>query len=62
MSILKIILGSLLISVGLFFSIVYGNLLVSGYSFGQYLMFLIKRGIILWFLGGLIIIYKGMRR
>lgn len=62
MNIFKIVFGSLLVSIGLFWIIVYLNLFYIGYSFLDFVYFIIRRGIILFFLGGIFFIYKGMGR
>ena len=59
MSILKIVLGCVLISIGLFFVIIYVNLFYIGYTFFDFVYFIIRSGIILFFLGGFFLIYKG---
>lgn len=58
MSIFKILLGCLLISIGLFFTIIYLNLLIIGYTFLEFGYFIISKGIILFYLIGIILIYK----
>lgn len=60
MSILKIVLGCVLISIGLFFVIIYVNLFYIGYTFFDFVYFIIRKGIILFFLSGFFLIYKGM--
>jgi hypothetical protein len=62
MNIIKIVAGSLLVSIGLFLIIIYLNLFYIGYSFLDFVYFIIRRGIILFFLGGVFLIYKGMGR
>ena len=62
MNIFKIVFGSLLVSIGLFLIIIYLNLFYIGYSFLDFVYFIIRRGIILFFLGGIFLIYKGMGR
>ncbi|MBD9106418.1 hypothetical protein EGP99_01275 [bacterium] len=62
MNIFKIVFGSLLVSIGLFLIIIYLNLFYIGYSFLDFVYFIIRRGIILFFLGGIFFIYKGMGR
>ena len=59
MSILKIVLGCVLISIGLFFIIIYVNLFYIGYTFFDFVYFIIRKGIILFFLSGFFLIYKG---
>jgi hypothetical protein len=59
MSILKIVLGCVLISIGLFFVIIYVNLFYIGYTFFDFVYFIIRKGIILFFLSGFFLIYKG---
>lgn len=60
MSIFKIIFGSLFISIGLFLIIIYLNLFYLGYTFLDFVYFIIKRGIILFIIIGIILIYKEM--
>lgn len=62
MNILKIISGSFLISIGLFWVIIYLNMFYIGYSFFDFVYFIIRKGIILFFLLGAFLIYKGMGR
>ena len=59
MSILKIVLGCVLLSIGLFFVIIYVNLFYIGYTFFDFVYFIIRKGIILFFLSGFFLIYKG---
>lgn len=59
MNIIKIVLGSLMVSIGLFFILIYLNLFIMGYSFLEFVYFIIRSGIILFFVGGIILIYKG---
>ena len=62
MNIFKLIIGTLLISIGLFFVIIYLNLFYLGYTFLEFVYFIIRRGIILFFLVGIFLIYKEMER
>lgn len=62
MKILNIIIGSFLISIGLFFVLIYLNLFAIGYTFFKFVYFIIRSGIILFFVTGIFIIYKGIRR
>lgn len=61
MNILKVIIGCLFISIGLFFVIIYLNLFYIGYSFINFVYFIIRKGIIIFFIIGLFLIYKGMK-
>ena len=60
MNILKLLFGSLLVSIGLFLVVIYLNLFYIGYSFLDFVYFIIRSGIILIFLSGIFLIYKGM--
>lgn len=62
MNIFKILIGTFLISIGLFFVIIYLNLFYIGYTFLEFVYFIIRRGIILFFLVGIFLIYKEMER
>ena len=62
MNIFKLIIGALFISIGLFFVIIYLNLFYIGYTFLEFVYFIIRRGIILFFLVGIFLIYKEMER
>ncbi len=57
MRIIKLILGSMFISIGLFFIIINLNLLVLGYTFLEFVYFIIRSGIILFILLGIFLIY-----
>lgn len=59
MNILKVIVGTLMVSIGLFFILIYLNLFIMGYSFLEFVYFIIRSGIILFFIGGIFLIYKG---
>lgn len=62
MRIFYLVLGIILISIALFLIIVYLNLLVIGYSFWEFVYFIISKGIFLILLVGIFLIYKGMGR
>ena len=62
MNIFKILIGIFLISIGLFFVIIYLNLFYIGYTFLEFVYFIIRSGIILFFLVGIFLIYKEMER
>lgn len=62
MRLIFIILGGLLLSIGLFLILIYLNLFVIGYTFWNFVYFIIRSGIILFVLGGIILIYLGMER
>ena len=49
-------------SIALFLIIIYLNLLVIGYTFLEFVYFIISRGIFILFLVGLFLIYKGLER
>lgn len=57
MRIIKLVLGSMFISIGLFFIIINLNLLVLGYTFLEFVYFIIRSGIILFILLGIFLIY-----
>lgn len=61
MNILKILIGSILSSIGLFFVLIYLNLFIIGYNFFEFVYFIIRSGIILFFIGGIFLIYKGVK-
>lgn len=61
MRIIYLISGSFLISLSLFLIIIYLNLLVIGYTFLEFVYFIIRSGIGLLALLGLFLIYIGMR-
>lgn len=62
MKFLNILLGSLLISFGLFFTIIYLNLLVIGYTFWEFVYFIIRSGIIVFYILGLFVLFMGRGR
>lgn len=62
MRIFCLLLGILCTSIALFLIIIYLNLLVIGYSFFDFVYFIIRSGIILVLLLGIFFIYKGMGR
>lgn len=62
MKVINILLGSFLISIGLFLVIIYLNLFTIGYTFFKFVYFIIRNGIILFFISGIFLIYKGIRR
>lgn len=62
MSIIKILMGILLISTGLFIMLLYLNLLIVNFNVIDYLIFVLKRKIYIFFLLGIYLIYKGMMR
>ena len=55
-------LGIICSSISLFLIIIYLNLLVIGYTFWEFVYFITSRGIIVVFLLGLFLIYKGLER
>lgn len=57
MRIIKLVLGSMFISIGLFFIIINLNLLILGYTFLEFVYFIIRSGIILFILLGIFLIY-----
>jgi len=59
MNIFKLIIGCILFSIGLFFLIIYLNLFYIGYNFFDFVYFIIRSGIILFFISGIFLIYKG---
>lgn len=62
MRIFYLIVGIICTSIALFLIIIYLNLLVIGYSFLDFVYFIIRSGIILILLLGIFFIYKGMGR
>lgn len=62
MSIIKILMGILLISTGLFIMLLYLNLLIVNFNIIDYLIFVLRRKIYIFFLLGIYLIYKGMMR
>ena len=62
MRIFYLMLGIICTSIALFLIIIYLNLLVIGYSFLEFVYFIIRSGIILILLLGIFFIYKGMGR
>lgn len=62
MSIIKILMGILLISTGLFIMLLYLNLLIVNFNVIDYLIFVLKRKIYIFFLLGIYLIYKGMMK
>jgi len=62
MNLFKIILGSFILSIGLFLIIIYANLLIMGYTFLEFVYFIIRSGIILFLAFGSFFIYLGTRR
>lgn len=62
MNILKILIGSILSSIGLFLVLIYLNLFILGYNFFEFVYFIIRSGIILFFIGGIFLIYKGVKK
>ncbi len=62
MKLLNLIIGSLFLSSGLFFVIIYLNLFVIGYTFFDFVYFIIRKGIIIFFILGVFILIKGRRR
>ena len=60
--ILLIVLGIILSSIGLSFIILYLNLLIIGYSFFDYLLFIFTHIITLLFFIGLFIIYLSIKK
>ncbi len=59
--IFNILIGSIFLSIGLFFIIIYLNLLVIGYTFLEFVYFIIRSGIIVFIILGMFFIYRGMR-
>lgn len=59
---IKNLLGCILISIGLFLIIIYLNLFVYGYTFFKFVYFIIRKGIILFIIGGLFLIRKGEKK
>ena len=55
-------MGIICLSVMLFFIILYLNLLVIGYTFWEFVYFIIRRGFLLIGLMGIFFIYKGLER
>ena len=55
-------LGIICSSVSLFLIVIYLNLLVIGYTFLEFVYFIISKGIVFLLLLGLILIYKGLER
>ena len=62
MRIFYLMFGIICTSIALFLIIIYLNLLVIGYSFLDFVYFIIRSGIILILLLGIFFIYKGMGR
>lgn len=62
MSIIKILMGILLISTGLFIMLLYLNLLIVNFNIIDYLIFVLRRKIYIFFLLGIYLIYKGMMK
>ena len=62
MRIICLLLGIVICSISLFLIIIYLNLLVIGYTFWEFVYFIIRSGIIWGLLIGIIFIYKGMGR
>ena len=59
MRIFYLIIGSILLSISLFFIIIYLNLFIIGYTILEFVYFIIRSGIIWLILIGLLLIYKG---
>lgn len=62
MRIFYLISGIIISSISLFLVIIYINLLVIGYTFLEFVYFIIRSGIIWGLLLGIFFIYKGMGR
>ena len=62
MRIFYLLMGIICLSVMLFFIILYLNLLVIGYTFWEFVYFIIRSGFILIGLMGMFFIYKGLER
>lgn len=62
MRIFYLLLGIICCSIFLFLIIIYLNLFVIGYTFWEFVYFIIRKGIILIGLLGLFFVYKGMGR
>ena len=60
MRIFYLIIGSILLSISLFFIIIYLNLFIIGYTILEFVYFIIRSGIIWLILIGLLLIYKGL--
>lgn len=54
-----IILGSFILSIGIFLIIINLNLFVLGYTFLEFVYFIIRSGIILFIILGIFLLYKG---
>ena len=62
MKIIYLILGIITLSIFFFFLIIYLNLFIIGYSFKEFVYFIIRSGLIWLLLIGLLFIYKGIER
>ena len=62
MNYFKMVIGSILVSIGLFFLIIYLNLFAMGYTFWKFVYFIIRNGILFIILLGIFIIKKGIGR
>ena len=62
MKILYLILGIIIISINLFLITIYLNLFTIGYTFIEFVYFIIRSGIIWLLLLGIFFVYKGIGR
>ncbi len=62
MRIFFLILGSILISIALFLIIIYLNLFTLGYTFLEFVYFIIRSSCLLFLLSGVFFTYKGIGR
>lgn len=62
MRIFFLVLGSFFISIALFLIIIYLNLFTLGYTFFEFVYFIIRSSCLLFILGGCFFIYKGIWR